>query len=130
MTKEDLEKYQGLSAEVNAIEYEIAQLYVPIGSPNGKETMTISNVPSNPTEKNALLIIQKKKELERLKEQLYEHVVYIEDWLLTVEDHEIRSIIRWHYLLGLNWKQTNLKVYGYPDYDYSRKKIDRFFENN
>ena len=62
------------------------------------------------------------------RERMYATLEDIERWLITCEDPEIVSIIRWHYLLGLDWRQTNKKVYGYPDYWRSRKKIVRFFE--
>jgi hypothetical protein len=73
-------------------------------------------------------IVQLKELLECQRQELYELVEEIERWLTTVEDTEIVSIIRWHYLLKLNWRQTNLKVYGYPDYYYSRQKIIKYFE--
>lgn len=59
---------------------------------------------------------------------MYALLEEIEAWLLTVTDTEIVSIIRWKYLLRLDWKRVNMKVYGYPDYWYARKRLIRFFE--
>ena len=33
-------------------------------------------------------------------------------WLVSLDDGEIKSIIRWHYLCGKSWKQTSGLVYG------------------
>ena len=127
MTIEKLEQYYGISSNIEAIDEEIRTLYNPVASPTGKQGGG-SSTPSNPTERSAMRIAQLKDLLESQRLELYALVEEIERWLMTVTDTEIVSIIRWHYLLRLNWKQTNLKVYGYPDYDYSRKKIIRYFE--
>lgn len=127
MTIEKLDKYCVISSNIEAIDKEIQSLYTPIASPNGK-TGGGSSTPSNPTERSAFRIDELRSLLEKQRQELYDLVEEIEQWLTTVEDIEIVSIIRWHYLLHLNWKQTNMKVYGRPDYDYCRKKIIRYFE--
>lgn len=125
MNIETLESYYGAYSNIAAIEEEIKQLYNPIRSPIGN---TGNKEPGDPTARSAMRIIQLRDKLESEKTRLLGLVDEIEQWLLTVEDSEIVSIIRWHYVLGLNWKQTNMKVYGYPDYFYSRQKVIRYFE--
>jgi hypothetical protein len=87
-----------------------------------------SNTPSNPTERNAMRILHLKEQCEAERERMYALLEEIEAWLLTVTDTEIVSIIRWKYLLRLDWKRVNMKVYGYPSYDYSRKRLRRYFD--
>ena len=129
MTIETLEGYRGIASGVEAIEAEIATLYTPISSPNGREMQgSFSGTPSDPTAHAAMRIISLRDKLDEERERMYATLEDIERWLTTCEDPEIVSIIRWHYLLGLDWRQTNKKVYGYPDYWRSRKKIVRFFE--
>lgn len=129
MTIETLEEYRGIASGVEAIEAEIATLYTPISSPNGREMQgSFSGTPSDPTAHAAMRIISLREKLDEERERMYATLEDIERWLMTCEDPEIVSIIRWHYLLGLDWRQTNKKVYGYPDYWRSRKKIVRFFE--
>lgn len=129
MTIETLEGYRGIASGVEAIEAEIATLYTPISSPNGREMQgSFSGSPSDPTAHAAMRIISLREKLDEERERMYATLEDIERWLITCEDPEIVSIIRWHYLLGLDWRQTNKKVYGYPDYWRSRKKIVRFFE--
>lgn len=127
MTIELLEQYYGISSNIEAIEQEITILYNPVASPNGR-TEPRGTTPSNPTEKNAMRIIYLREQAEKERERMYAMLEEIEAWLPTVKDTEIVSIIRWHYLLRVDWKRTNMKVYGYPDYWYARKRLHRFFE--
>ena len=128
MTIETLEQYYGIASNIEAIEEEIATLYNPVSSPSGRYSEVISTTPSNPTERNALRIIHLREQCETERERMYAMLEEIESWLLTVQDTEIVSIIRWKYLLRLDWKRVNMKVYGYPSYDYSRKRLHRFFD--
>lgn len=127
MTIEKLEMYYAIASTIEAIERQIQTSYATVSSPNGRES-TGSTTPGNPTERQAMRIIALKENLEQERERLYDLAEEIEAWLPTVDDLEVVSIIRWHYLLRLTWKATNMKVYGYPDYSYSRKKITRYFE--
>ena len=128
MTIELLEEYRGLVANAKAINMEIDTLYTPVSSPNGKQSLGSSGSgPSDPTRQavNRIMTLQEKlaNEEKRINSTLNE----IENWLLTCPDYEIAAIIRYHYLLGQTWKQTTMKVYGYPDYHYCRKKVMRYF---
>lgn len=131
MIRETLDEYYTISSRIDAIDEEIRRLYVPTYGGN-KDNIgagrTSAPEPGNPTERAALRIVSLRARLEAERERLYQLAEEIEDWLETVEDPEIEAIIRWHYLLRCNWKTTNLKVYGYPDYDYCRKKIKRYFD--
>ena len=129
MNKSKLEQYYGIASNIEAIEQEIYALYSPISSPNGRLGIR-SNSPSSPTERSAMRIIHLRKLVDAEHERLCQLLEEIEKWLTTVDDTEIASIIRWHYLMRLNWSKTNMKVYGYPDYDYSRKKVERYFEKH
>lgn len=129
MTIETLEQYYGIASNIEAIEEEIATLYNPYSSPNGRPQEGHSNIPGNPVERNAMRIIQLKEICESERERMYGLAEEIETWLTTVEDTEIVSIVRWRYFLRCTWKRVNMKVYGYPSYDYSRKKLSRYFEN-
>lgn len=131
MTIEILEKYRGISSNIKAIQDEIESLYSPIASPNGKTDNTgFSGTPGNPTEQAVFRILKLKERIADSVTQQSELLEVIEDWIKEIEldEPEIAAIARYHYILGNNWKQTNLKVYGYPDYYRARKKIFRYFE--
>lgn len=57
-------------------------------------------------------------------------VFAFEDDLHALTDYEVAAIIRWHYLIGLSWTDTNMKVYGTRDYNYSRKKVLRYLKQH
>lgn len=133
MTKEKLEEYYSIDSRIQAIQTEIRDLYTPRFGGNGNSIgagRASVLIASNPTEETAIRIDLLKSKLQKECQDLQDLREEIETWLSTVNDGEVEAIIRWHYLLRLNWKQTNLKVYGYASYDYSRKRIDRFFEKN
>ena len=131
MTKEKLEEYYSIASRMQAIEVEIRELYTPSLGGNGNSigagrasVMTAGN----PTERTAMRITALREQLERERLELLDLAEEIEEWLASVTDPEIEAIVRWHYILRLNWRETNLRVYGYPDYFYSRKRIIRYFE--
>lgn len=127
MTVEKLESYKSLTAEMKAITLQIDSLYDTYRSPqlmsNGSHSMSAGS----PTES----AVNKVLELKTVYEQKYEeaaNLLYnIETWLSQIEDPEIRSIARFHYVLGYSWQRTNVAVCGYPSYYAARKKIMRYF---
>ena len=125
MTIEVLEQYYGMCSNIIAIEEEIKMLYSPVKSPIGSAQ---SSEPGDPTARNALRIIALTEKLENERLKILDLLEEIESWLMKCDDSEIVSIVRWHYILGLNWKQTNYKVYGFPDYYYARQKVLKYFD--
>lgn len=130
MTRETLEEYYSIASRIQAIDEEIRILYTPSlgGSGNQIGAGRVSvRMPHSQTEETALRIVRLKETLEEERLRLLDLAEEIEAWLDTVADPEIEAIVRWHYLLRCNWKVTNIKVYGYPDYWYSRKRLERYF---
>ena len=128
MTIETLEQYYGTASNINAINEQLRTMYSSVHSPAPNPSGVHGTEPGDPTARTALRIIALKEQLEQEHLRLLDLAEEIEAWLLTCPDMEIVSIIRWHYLLRLNWKQTNQKVYGYPDYFYARQKVIKYFE--
>lgn len=126
--RERLEKYYGLLAEIDAIKREIDDLAKPISSPNGRTDEGHGSTPGNPTERAAFRRIELIDQLTPLVEEQLNELDQIEHWLTSVEDSEIRAIIRWHYILGLDWSQTNKEIYGRKDYWYCRNRVMRYFK--
>ena len=127
MTIEKLEAYRGLTSEMKALSQQITSLYDTYRSPtlmsNGSHSMSVGS----PVE----TAVNKVLELKTVYEQKYEeaaNLLYnIETWLSQIEDPEIRSIVRFHYVLGYSWQRTNTAVCGYPSYYAARKKVMRYF---
>jgi len=127
MTIEELKQYRGLCADIDAIWAELEAVYMPIRSPTGNTNEGHGTTPGNPTEQAAFKAMAVQERLiDQLKEQ--ERIrLEIESWLMTVEDPELSALVRWHYIIGLTWEKTALKVYGAPHYYRAKKKIHRFF---
>lgn len=114
MSIEKLEAYRGLTSEMKALSQQITSLYDTYRSPQLMSVGSHSMSASSPTES----AVNKVLELKTVYEQKYEeaaNLLYnIETWLSRVEDPEIRSIIRFHYILNRSWAQTSTEICGYP----------------
>lgn len=115
MTIEKLENYRGLVAEMHSLSESIDSLYDTYRSPqfcrNGGSHS--SNVGS-PVEDAVDKILNLKDIYSKKYEEALDLLTEVESWLSTVDDAEIRSICRHHYILNKSWSQTSAIVYGYP----------------
>ena len=127
MTIDKLEAYRGLTSEMKALSQQITSLYDTYRSPqlmsNGSHPMSASS----PTESAVGKILKLEETYKRKYEEAVDLLSEVENWLSHVEDAEIRSICRHHYILNKSWQQTSTIVYGYPSYYNARKKVMRYF---
>lgn len=115
MTVEKLEQYKGLTSEMKALRDQIDSLYDTYRSPQlmsdgGSHSMSVSS----PTERAVAKILKLKETYQQKYDETADLLLQVENWLSQVEDPEIRSIIRFHYILNRSWQQTSTEVYGYP----------------
>lgn len=127
ITLEKLKQYAAMQSEKKQIEDQIDALYRSISSPRLGESLGSTEL-GNPTERTAFRIIEEKERLEQLSIELWQMTKEIEDWLLSLDDHEIRAVVRAHYINGKTWRQTAKEVMGYFDSDAAKKKIYRYFK--
>ena len=127
MTLEKLEQYKGLTFEMKALRDQIDSLYDTYRSPqlmsDGGHSMNVSS----PTESAVAKILKLKETYQQKYDETADVLLQVEKWLSRVEDPEIRSIIRFHYILNRSWVQTSTELYGYPSYYCARKKVMRYF---
>lgn len=127
MTIEKLEAYRGLTSEMQALSQQITSLYDTYRSPqlmsNGSHSMSAGS----PTENAVAKILKLEETYRRKYEEAVDLLAEVENWLSQVEDAEIRSICRHHYILNKSWSQTSAIVYGFPSYYNSRKRVMRYF---
>lgn len=128
MTIEKLERYKGLTSEMKALRDQIDSLYDTYRSPQlmsdgGSHSMSAGS----PTESTVEKILNLKETYSKKYEEALDLLAEVEAWLSTVDDVEIRSICRHHYLLNKSWQQTSTIIYGYPSYYNARKKVMRYF---
>ena len=109
MTLETLESYSNIIANIKSIKAERQAI---------REIEQIQKGPYL----SAVL-----ENLETAEKDLRQSLKEVEEWIQQLDDPEIESIVRWHYIIGYSWKDTNTEVYGFPDYHMARKKINRYF---
>lgn len=128
MTIEDLREYQKTKQTIKALEAELNAVYVespkPNDNPGGKSSVRSA---SDPTAVKAQKAIQIREKLENVLADFQRRADEIIDFSLHVEDPEVGSIIRLHYINGCTWEQTCVTLYGYRDRWYCHRKIRRYF---
>lgn len=128
MTIEKLENYKGLVAEMHSLSESIDSLYDTYRSPQFcRNGGSHSNNVWSPVEDAVNRILKLKDLYDHKYSEAANLLLEVEAWLSTVDDPEIRSIVRFHYVLNKSWVQTSTEVYGFPSYYNSRKKIMRYF---
>lgn len=115
MTIEKLENYRGLVAEMHSLSESINSLYDTYKSPQFcRNGGSHSNNVWSPVESAVEKILKLKNLYDHKCSEAANLLLEVEAWLSQVEDPEIRSIIRFHYILNRSWQQTSTEIYGYP----------------
>ena len=128
VTLEDLRQYRSVKEQIGAIEAEIASLYYPVSSPPLMSEGGHGSGPSDPTVRAFYQIERDRERLNQKYAELTQKKIRIDEWLDSLDDHHIAAIIRYHFIVGLSWRQTCSKIYGYTDPDICRKAINKFFK--
>ena len=126
MTLDRLRQFRGIQKEVVEIQREIDTLYFPISSPNGHTGMG-SSTPGDPTSQAVSRILKLQDKAEALTQQLAEELEAIEQWLEELDDHELRAIIRAHYLLGDSWARCTQRILNYEYSESAKYRVYRYF---
>ena len=132
ITREDLEQYQHIKAEIRAIEDQITRIYLSSPAPRevtgGRSSVT---APGNPTERKALEAEEKKRKLEERQHALELFQARIERFVdYECEDPTVRAVIRCHYLNGRTWAQTSWICFRSANKSTSQMVINRYFKEN
>ena len=117
MTREFLERYQGILADIAAIKADKVTDTVSASSPEfpyGQHTVTVRGVPPD-------------WRSQRL-EELYRDKAQIELFIESVEDDTVRAIMRYRIKQGLSWGQVAAKFHGELSEQNIRQKYSRFFK--
>ena len=85
-------------------------------------------MPGNPTERAVNRIIQLQEKAEQLTVTLSQELEAIEAWLDELDDHELRAIIRAHYLLGDSWSRCTQRILNYEFSDTAKMRVYRYFD--
>lgn len=128
--KEALRSYRMLRANIEAIEKEIESLYYPISSvPMSSDGAGRNSLPGNPTERAVWRIQKEKARLENKLEELEAVKDQIDHYIDNCPDPEAAVIMRYHYVQGMSWRETDKAITKTWYSDFSRKYIQRFLKN-
>lgn len=125
MTIERLRAFRGIQKEIEEIKREINTLYYPISSPRSSESH--STAPGDPTASAVHRIMRLEERMADKTQALADELEAIEEWLDTLQDHELRAIIRAHYLLGDSWARCTQRILNYEFSDSAKHRVYRFF---
>ena len=112
MTIEELEELRYLNSEISAVQREIESMYNTYRSPAFEKIGQSPLSPGDPTSEAVQKIMDLQAKYNRMLNDMADRRDRVNAWLVELDDPEIRSIIRWHYLNGKSWKQTSGLVYG------------------
>lgn len=112
MTIEDLEELRYLNSEIRAVQQEIEGMYNTYRSPAFEKIGQSPLSPGDPTAQAVSKVMQLQRKYNSMLTEMADRRDRVNAWLVELDDPEIRSIIRWHYLNGKSWKQTSGLVYG------------------
>ena len=112
MTIEELEELRYLNSEISAVQREIESMYNTYRSPAFEKIGQSPLSPGDPTADAVRKIIGLQAKYNSMLNDMADRRDRVNAWLVSLDDGEIKSIIRWHYLCGKSWKQTSGLVYG------------------
>lgn len=112
MTIEDLEELRYLNSEIRAVQREIENMYNTYRSPAFEKIGQSPLSPGDPTAQAVSKVMQLQRKYNSMLTEMADRRDLVNAWLVSLDNGEIKSIIRWHYLNGKSWKQTSGLVYG------------------
>lgn len=127
MTIDELEELRYLDSEIQAVQREIENMYNTYRSPAFEKIGQSPLSPGDPTAQAVSKVMQLQRKYNSMLTEMADRRDRVNAWLVELDDPEIRSIIRWHYLNGKSWKQTSWLVYGANSYYNARKALMRWF---
>ena len=130
ITLEDLRQYIALKGAIFALEEQINTMYYPVGSPPTDKDGSRSSTPGDPTAQAVYHIDDLRKRQEQKLQEYIEKTRAIEEFVESIDDHNVASIIRLHYIVGKSWNATYKIVYNsrYGYGDVCRTAVKRWFK--
>ena len=137
MTKKRLEQYSSIKAEIKKLEDEIKEAKIADREKSQLTDTVTGSYPEYPFTKHTVTIkgVDYGSDLltRRLKEKAFlldEERTYIEKWLDTVEDSQMRTIIRMKFVKGLTWQQIATELDAPHKMEKFKKDFYRFIEKH
>ena len=112
MTIEELEELRYLNSEIRAVQQEIEGMYNTYRSPAFEKIGQSPLSPGDPTSEAVQKIMALQQKYNRMLNDMADRRDRVNSWIASLDNEEIKSIVRWHYLVGKKWKETTRLVYG------------------
>ncbi len=146
MDKSILEQYTSLKAEISDIEVKIAKLTAGIRKLENQEvadsvscgkrgkkplgTIKIRGVPIREITVRKQRLQRRRLEYSMLLRKLEDMTAEVESYINTLSDSEIRRLLRFRFLQGMEWKQVSRMMGRGYSADNCRQKISRFLKDD
>ena len=112
MTIEELEELRYLNSEIQAVQREIEGMYNTYRSPAFEKIGSSPQHAGDPTADAVRKIMDLQTKYNSMLNDMADRRDRVNAWIVSLDDGEIKSIIRWHYINGESWKRTTDLVYG------------------
>lgn len=141
--KRALEQYNSLKQEkadneriINNIEKRIAELEEKgykekdsvSGGNGGIQHFSIEGFPYPRYHREKSLLILRKKRWSEIEEKLDEKISEIEEYINSIDDSQMRRMIKYKYIEELSWQQVAERMGGGNTADGCRKALDRYLK--
>lgn len=123
MTEKELSRYFWLKKEVNNIENQLEEFGCGIGAVSYEEKVGSSGIYSSIQEKRAILI----EKLINARLDALEEYLKIESYIDTIEDSEIKTIMRLRFQQLKSWDEIGIELD--KDRTAVSKKLRRFLQS-
>lgn len=146
MDKSILEQYTSLKAEISDIETKIAKLTSGIRKLENQEvadsvscgkrgkkplgTVKIHGVPIREITVRKQRLQRRRLEYSMMLRKLEDMTAEVENYINTLPDSEIRRLLRFRFLQGMEWKQVSRMMGRGYSADNCRQKISRFLKGD
>lgn len=146
MDKSILEQYTSLKAEISDIETKIAKLTAGIRKLENQEvadsvscgkrgkkplgTIKIRGVPIREITVRKQRLQRRRLEYSMMLRKLEDMTAEVESYINTLPDSEIRRLLRFRFLQGMEWKQVSRMMGRWYSADNCRQKISRFLKDD
>ena len=146
MDKSILEQYTSLKAEISDIEVKIAKLTAGIRKLENQEvadsvscgkrgkkplgTIKIRGVPIREITVRKQRLQRRRLEYSMMLRKLEDMTAEVESYINTLSDSEIRRLLRFRFLQGMEWKKVSRMMGRGYSADNCRQKISRFLKDD
>ena len=117
MTIKDLNELSYLISEIRAMQCEIESMYNSYRSPTFEKIGSSPQHAGDPTSET----------VNKMLNEMIDRRDMINSWIASLDNEEIKSIIRWHYLNQKSWTETAHIVYGNANERNAYRVLRRYF---